>query len=244
MVLVWKEYDVIVKMVENILVMMEYMCFIIFVGVYCNDVEIIIEVECMVCCYLGCVVCVVVMYDGLMCKVDCLNIIIQIIIWYEVGYGICFVGVIMYDCEDVIYLLELKYFNYFICDQDFVQLLVLLFECKWYEWVVGMYMDDFFEMYQKDLVVCQVLIGMVFGVGVVLCYSCCVIEVVMKVCGDFLFNISMFIEDYDFSFWLCELGMCEVFVYFLICENVELIEDVQGKIRICWCFGWCKGVCL
>ncbi|MEW6319114.1 MAG: glycosyl transferase family protein, partial [Pseudomonadota bacterium] len=221
MVPAWKEYDVIAKMVENTLATMEYTRFIIFAGAYRNDAETTTEVERMVRRYPGRVVRAAVTHDGPTCKADCLNTIIQTIIRHEAGHGIRFAGVIMHDCEDVIHPLELKYFNYFILDQDLVQLPVLSLERKWYEWVAGTYMDDFSETHQKDLVARQALTGTVPGAGVALCYSRRAIEAVMKVRGDSPFNTSTLTEDYDFSFRLRELGMREAFVHFPICENAE-----------------------
>lgn len=241
MVPAWKEYDVIAKMVENTLATMEYTRFIIFAGAYRNDAETTTEVERMVRRYPGRVVRAAVTHDGPTCKADCLNTIIQTIIRHEAGHGIRFAGVIMHDCEDVIHPLELKYFNYFILDQDLVQLPVLSLERKWYEWVAGTYMDDFSETHQKDLVARQALTGTVPGAGVALCYSRRAIEAVMKVRGDSPFNTSTLTEDYDFSFRLRELGMREAFVHFPICENAEPTEDAEGKTRTRWRFGRRKG---
>lgn len=241
MVPAWKEYDVIAKMVENTLATMEYTRFIIFAGAYRNDAETTTEVERMVRRYPGRVVRAAVTHDGPTCKADCLNTIIQTIIRHEAGHGIRFAGVIMHDCEDVIHPLELKYFNYFILDQDLVQLPVLSLERKWYEWVAGTYMDDFSETHQKDLVARQALTGTVPGAGVALCYSRRAIEAVMKVRGDSPFNTSTLTEDYDFSFRLRELGMREAFVHFPICENAEPTEDAEGKTRTRWRFGRRQG---
>ena len=231
MVPAWKEYDVIAKMVENTLATMEYTHFIIFAGAYRNDAETTTEVDRMVRRYSGRVVRAAVTHDGPTCKADCLNTIIQTIIRYEAGHGIRFAGVIMHDCEDVIHPLELKYFNYFISDQDLVQLPVLSLERKWYEWVAGTYMDDFSETHQKDLVARQALTGTVPGAGVALCYSRRAIEAVMKVRGDSPFNTSTLTEDYDFSFRLRELGMREAFVHFPICEDTAPTSDAEDGMR-------------
>lgn len=206
MVPAWKEYDVIAKMVENTLATMEYTRYIIFAGAYRNDAETTTEVDRMVRRYPGRVVRATVAHDGPTCKADCLNTIVQTIVRYEAGHGIRFAGVIMHDCEDVIHPLELKYFNYFIGDQDLVQLPVLSLERKWYEWVAGTYMDDFSETHQKDLVAREALTGTVPGAGVALCYSRRAIEAVMKVRGDAPFNTGTLTEDYDFSFRLHEPG--------------------------------------
>ncbi|AXV78967.1 MULTISPECIES: glycosyl transferase family protein [Ralstonia solanacearum species complex] len=242
MVPAWKEYDVIAKMVENTLATMEYTRYIIFAGAYRNDAETTTEVDRMVRRYPGRVVRAAVTHDGPTCKADCLNTIIQTIVRYEAGHGIRFAGVIMHDCEDVIHPLELKYFNYFIGDQDLVQLPVLSLERKWYEWVAGTYMDDFSETHQKDLVAREALTGTVPGAGVALCYSRRAIEAVMKVRGDTPFNTGTLTEDYDFSFRLRELGMREAFVRFPICETTEPATDASGKLRTRWRLGRRRGV--
>ena len=209
----------------------EYTHFIIFAGAYRNDAETTTEVERMVRRYPGRVVRAAVPHDGPTCKADCLNTIIHTIVRYEAGHGIRFAGVIMHDCEDVIHPLELKYFNYFISDQDLVQLPVLSLERKWYEWVAGTYMDDFSETHQKDLVARQALTGTVPGAGVALCYSRRAIEAVMKVRGDCPFNTSTLTEDYDFSFRLRELGMREAFVHFPICEDAGTVSEADDGMR-------------
>ncbi|MGA4046934.1 glycosyl transferase family protein [Ralstonia pseudosolanacearum] len=242
MVPAWKEYDVIAKMVENTLATMEYTRYIIFTGAYRNDAETTTEVDRMVRRHPGRVVRATVAHDGPTCKADCLNTIVQTIVRYEAGHGIRFAGVIMHDCEDVIHPLELKYFNYFIGDQDLVQLPVLSLERKWYEWVAGTYMDDFSETHQKDLVAREALTGTVPGAGVALCYSRRAIEAVMKVRGDAPFNTGTLTEDYDFSFRLHELGMREAFVRFPICESAAPAADASGKPRTRWRVGHRHGV--
>lgn len=196
MVLVWVEYDVIVQMVENMIDVFDYCEYIVFVGIYFNDVEIIVEVECMCCCYKW-LCCVEVLYLGLISKVDCLNWLILLIFDYEKCYGIEFVGVILYDSEDVLYLMELCFFNYLLLCKDMIQLLVILLDCEWYELIVGVYMDEFVEWYVKDLVVCESVFGMVFLVGVGMCFLCKVLLVLSEVINNQLFNIDSLIEDYD-----------------------------------------------
>ncbi len=221
MVPAWKEYDVIVKMIENTLATMEYTHYIIFAGTYHNDAETTTEVERMVRRHPGRVVRATVLNDGPTCKADCLNWIIAAIRRYEATHHIQFAGVIMHDCEDVIHPIELKYFNFAIVDHDLVQLPVLSLPRKWNEFVAGTYMDDFSETHQKDIPSRELLTGIVPGAGVASCYSRRAIEAVSIERGGNPFNTSTLTEDYDFSFRLRELGMLEMFARFPIAEVVH-----------------------
>lgn len=110
MVPAWAEYDVIAQMVENMIDVLDYREYIVFVGTYPNDAETIAEVERMRRRYKR-LRRVEVPHPGPTSKADCLNWLILSIFDYEKRHGIEFAGVILHDSEDVLHPMELRFFN-------------------------------------------------------------------------------------------------------------------------------------
>jgi adsorption protein B len=78
MVPAWLEYDVIAQMIENMVSVLDYRSYVVFVGTYINDKETIHEVERMRRRYRQ-LKRVEVPHAGPTCKADCLNWLIQAI---------------------------------------------------------------------------------------------------------------------------------------------------------------------
>ena len=133
MVPAWKESDVIASMVENLVQVMDYQQYVVFIGTYCNDRETIDEVERMARRYPQ-LQRVEVPHAGPTCKADCLNWVIQAIFLYEQTHSQSFAGVVLHDSEDVLHPLELKFFNYLLPRKDMIQLPVASLEREWYEY--------------------------------------------------------------------------------------------------------------
>nr|BFE97275.1 hypothetical protein GCM10020185_78110 [Pseudomonas brassicacearum subsp. brassicacearum] len=81
-----------------------------------------------------------------------------------------FAGVVLHDSEDVLHPLELRLFNYLLPRKDMIQLPVVSLERNWYEWVAGVYMDEFAEWHGKDLVVRESMTDTVPSAGVGTCF--------------------------------------------------------------------------
>ncbi len=160
MVPAWHEQDVIAAMIENLVHVVDYRAYTIFVGTYQNDAATIREVERMRHRYKH-LHRAEVPHDGPTCKADCLNWLVQAILHYEYEAGTEFAGVVMHDSEDVLHPIELKFFNYLLPRKDMIQLPVASLERNWYELVAGTYMDEFAEWHAKDLVVRESLAGAV-----------------------------------------------------------------------------------
>ncbi|PPK44617.1 adsorption protein B [Trinickia symbiotica] len=213
MVPAWLEYDVIAAMIEDMVRVLDYRNYIVFVGTYRNDARTIAEVERMRRRYRQ-LRRVEVPHDGPTCKADCLNWVIQAIFKYEREAGIEFAGVVLHDSEDVLHPIELKFFNYLLPRKDMIQLPVASLERHWYELVAGTYMDEFAEWHAKDLVVRESLAGAVPSAGVGTCFSRRALLALAAATQNQPFNTESLTEDYDIGARLRKLGMQSIFARF------------------------------
>lgn len=213
MVPAWLEYDVIAPMIENMVKVLDYRNYVIFVGTYVNDMRTISEVERMRRRYKQ-LRRVEVPHPGPTCKADCLNWIIQAIFLHEKKCGDQFAGVILHDSEDVLHPLELKFFNYLLPRKDMIQLPVMSLERKWSELVAGTYMDEFAESHAKDIVVRESLSGMVPSAGVGTCFSRRALQALVNENSNQPFNTDSLTEDYDIGARLASMGMQSIFARF------------------------------
>lgn len=213
MVPAWLEYDVIAQMIENMVSVLDYRTYVVFVGTYVNDNATIAEVERMRRRYRQ-LKRVEVPHQGPTCKADCLNWIIQAIFLHEQEHSIEFAGVILHDSEDVLHPLELRFFNYLLPRKDMIQLPVTSLEREWYELVAGTYMDEFAEWHAKDLVVRESVSGMVPSAGVGTCFSRRAIKALADQTQNQPFNTESLTEDYDVGARLAAIGMNSIFARF------------------------------
>lgn len=213
MVPAWLEYDVIAAMLEDLVRVMDYRHYVVFVGTYQNDARTIEEVERMRRRYRQ-LRRVEVPHDGPTCKADCLNWVIQAIFKYEREADIEFAGVVLHDSEDVLHPLELKFFNYLLPRKDMIQLPVASLERHWFELVAGTYMDEFAEWHAKDLVVRESLAGAVPSAGVGTCFSRRALLALIAQTDNQPFNTESLTEDYDVGARLAKLGMQSIFARF------------------------------
>ncbi|KAA0083869.1 glycosyl transferase family protein [Paraburkholderia sp. T12-10] len=213
MVPAWLEYDVIAAMLEDMVRVLDYRRYIVFVGTYRNDARTIAEVERMRRRYRQ-LRRVEVPHDGPTCKADCLNWVVQAIFKHEQETGVEFAGVVLHDSEDVLHPLELKFFNYLLPRKDMIQLPVVSLERHWFELVAGTYMDEFAEWHAKDLVVRESLAGAVPSAGVGTCFSRRALLALREQTNNQPFNTESLTEDYDVGARLAKLGMQSIFARF------------------------------
>jgi adsorption protein B len=213
MVPAWQEDGVIGAMVADLVRVLDYQNYAVFVGTYRNDAATIAEVERMRRRYKQ-LHRVEVPHDGPTCKADCLNWIIQAIFRDEEASGVEYAGVIMHDSEDVLHPLELRFFNYLLPRKDMIQLPVASLERNWYELVAGTYMDEFAEWHAKDLVVRESLSGAVPSAGVGTCFSRRAILGLCEATQNQPFNTETLTEDYDVGERLGRMGMQSIFARF------------------------------
>ena len=227
MVPAWMEFDVIAQMVENMIDVLDYQDYVVFVGTYPNDAATIAEVERMQRRYRR-LQRVEVPHAGPTSKADCLNWLILSIFEYERKHGIEFAGVVLHDSEDVLHPVELKFFNYLLPRKDMIQLPVTSLDREWYELVAGVYMDEFAEWHAKDLVVRESVSGMVPSAGVGTCFSRRALLALSEQTDNQPFNTDSLTEDYDVGARLAAMGMQSIFARF----------PVQFRVRRPSWFGW------
>ncbi|MDR5782866.1 glycosyl transferase family protein [Caballeronia sp. LZ065] len=213
MVPAWHEQDVIAAMIEDLVRVLDYRAYTVFVGTYQNDAATIAEVERMRHRYKH-LHRVEVPHDGPTCKADCLNWLVQAIMHYEFEAGIEFAGIVMHDSEDVLHPVELKFFNYLLPRKDMIQLPVASLERHWFELVAGTYMDEFAEWHGKDLVVRESLAGAVPSAGVGTCFSRRAMRALVEQTEQQPFNTESLTEDYDIGARILKLGMQSIFPLF------------------------------
>ena len=220
MIPAWQEHDVIAAMVQNMVEVLDYQNYIVFVGTYVNDPATIEEVERMRKRYRQ-VRRVEVPHPGPTSKADCLNFVVEDIFNYERESGIEFAGVVLHDSEDVLHPMELKFFNYLLPRKDMIQLPVASLEREWYELVAGTYMDEFAESHAKEMVVRESVSGMVPSAGVGTCFSRKALTNLIGATHNKPFNIESLTEDYDVGMRLARLGMESIFGVFPVTFRVR-----------------------
>ena len=228
MIPAWLEYDVIAAMIENMVEVLEYQQYVVFVGTYMNDPETIAEVERMRRRYKQ-LRRVEVPHAGPTCKADCLNALVADIAVYERENAMEFAGIVLHDSEDVLHPLELKFFNYLLPRIDMIQLPVASLEREWYELVAGTYMDEFAESHAKDMVVRESVAGVVPSAGVGTCFSRRALRALCENTSNLPFNTDSLTEDYDVGNRLAQLGMQAIFGVFPVTFRVHRKSWVGSK---------------
>ena len=228
MVPAWLEYDVIAQMIENMVAVLDYRHYVVFIGTYVNDTATIDEVERMRVRYSQ-LRRVEVPHPGPTCKADCLNWIVQDIFNYENENNIEFAGIVLHDSEDVLHPLELKFFNYLLPRKDMIQLPVASLEREWYELVAGTYMDEFAESHAKDMTVRESVAHIVPSAGVGTCFSRRAMLALRQNSHGQPFNTDSLTEDYDVGMRLSRMGMHAIFTRFSVQFHVHRRDSWFGS---------------
>lgn len=230
MVPAWQESDVIAAMVQNMVEVLEYRNYRVFVGTYPNDQPTIDEVERMVRRYPQ-LQRVEVPHPGPTSKADCLNSVVAAIFDHERETGGEFAGVVLHDSEDVLHPLELKFFNYLLPRKDMIQLPVASLERDWYELVAGTYMDEFAESHAKEMVVRESVSGMVPSAGVGTCFSRKALQALVGSTRNKPFNVDSLTEDYDVGMRLAQMNMQSIFGVFPVTFHISRTSWGSRKRR-------------
>ncbi len=240
MIPAWHESDVIAAMIENMVSVLDYRNYMIFVGTYPNDPDTGGEVERMLRRYKQ-LVHVVLPNPGPTNKADCLNTVIAAIFDYEAKNDTEFAGFILHDSEDVLHPLELRFFNYLLPRKDLIQLPVVSLERHWSELVAGVYMDEFAEWHAKDLVVRESVMGSVPSAGVGTCFSRRAFQFLKVEGSGEVFNTSSLTEDYDISARIGEAGMPSIIARYPVDFRVRRktlfgfgpVKDIPLEMPLC-----------
>ncbi|NML45227.1 glycosyl transferase family protein [Ramlibacter sp. G-1-2-2] len=228
MIPAWQESDVIASMVQNMVEVLEYRNYRVFIGTYPNDQATIDEAEKMARRFPQ-VQRVQVPHPGPTCKADCLNAVVAAIFDHEREHDMEFAGVILHDSEDVLHPLELRFFNYLLPRKDMIQLPVASLEREWYELVAGTYMDEFAESHAKEMVVRESVSGMVPSAGVGTCFSRKALMGLVGATRNKPFNIDSLTEDYDVGMRLAQMGMTSIFGVFPVTFHVSRTSWTSRK---------------
>lgn len=227
MVPTWNEAGVIRRMVTLAISITEYHNYHVFIGTYPNDKETQAEVDELVHHHQN-VHKVVTHNPGPTNKSDCLNNIVEQIFTFEKTHNIQFEAYVFHDAEDVTHPLELKLFNYLIDKNDLIQIPVVPFERKWYEFSGGHYEDEFAEIHGKDLLVRENMLGFVPSAGVGTAINRKALNKLIELHKGQPFDLETLTEDYNMGFELFNEKMKLIFVRVPV-ESEELTTNILGK---------------
>lgn len=223
----WQEAGVIGRMVKLAVSTTEYHNYHAFIGTYPNDKETQAEVDELVRNHPN-IHKVVTHNPGPTNKSDCLNNIVEQIFEFEKTHNMEFSAFIFHDAEDVTHPLELKLFNYLIDGNDLIQLPVVPFERKWYEFTGAHYEDEFAEIHGKDLIVRESMLGFVPSAGVGTAINRKALNKLIELHKGKPFDTETLTEDYNMGFELFHEKMKLIFVRIPV-ESEELTTNMFGK---------------
>jgi adsorption protein B len=128
-----------------------------------------------------------------------MNTIVEGIQRHEAETGERYDLLVMHDPEDLIHPLEFKLTNWFFArhEVDFVQLPVLSTAPPVYDFVAGTYIDEFAEMYAKNMHVRQRLTPFVPSAGVATTMRRSALDELIDETGGLPFAVNSLTEDYD-----------------------------------------------
>lgn len=207
----WKEADVIEKMLDHNLASIRYRNYQVLAGVYANDDETRSAVESAAARHPQ-VQAAVVPHDGPTSKADCLNWIYQRLIEQEMNGAPVAEAVLIHDAEDLIHPDSLALINHLTEEAGMVQMPVLALATPLDELTHGVYCDDFAESQTRDLKTRAALGAFLPGCGVGTAFRREVLEKLAEAESNRLFDPHALTEDYDNGLRLHELGCRQIFV--------------------------------
>jgi adsorption protein B len=194
----WREAEVIGKMLTYNAGRIDYGDYDFWVGTYPNDPETQTEVD-RVRAYIKHAYRVTTNHDGPTSKADCLNAVLSDIMRHETRTKRRYDFVLMHDPEDIIHPLEMRTLNWHFrnTDADFIQLPVFSTAPKAYDLIAGTYIDEFAEMYAKNMHVRQLLSPFVPSAGVATGIRRSALDELVDTSGGLPFATNSLTEDYD-----------------------------------------------
>jgi adsorption protein B len=207
----WREHDVIARMLEHNTSVIRYENYEIFCGVYANDQRTRIAVEA-VAARNPRVHLAVCPRPGPTSKADCLNCLYQAIQDWEEDTGTRFEIVVTHDAEDLIHPESLSTIDHYSQQYDMVQIPVLPLPTPVRNLVHGLYCDEFAEYQTKDIPVRQRLGGFVPSNGVGTGFTREVLDRIAQTRGGMVFEPECLTEDYENGWAVHALGRPQLFV--------------------------------
>lgn len=207
----WKEADVIERMLDHNLASIRYSNYEILAGVYANDDETRRAVERAAARHPQ-VHAALVPHDGPTSKADCLNWIYQRLQERELKGRPAAEIVLIHDAEDLIHPDSLSLVNRLTDRAGMVQVPVLALATPVQDLTHGVYCDDFAESQTKDLGTRAALGAFLPGCGVGTAFRRGELEKLAEAESNRLFDPAALTEDYDNGLRLHELGCRQMFV--------------------------------
>ena len=217
----WKEEEVIGKMLEHNLASIRYGSYHIFAGCYPNDPGTQDAIRA-VCRRFPNVHIAVCPHDGPTSKADCLNWIYQHLRLEEERSGERFEVVITHDAEDMIHPEELRWINYYAARFDFIQTPVLPLATPLPAFTHGIYCDEFAEYHTRDMTIRPLYGGFVPSSGVGTGYRRGALEKLAHASNNRIFEPEALTEDYVNGLRLFRLGCSQTFI--------PIFRDKNGPI--------------
>jgi adsorption protein B len=206
----WREHEVIRKMLEHNLAVIRYANYDFFVGVYPNDWHTIRAVQDVARAdpRVHVAVCP---HWGPTSKADCLNRAYHAMAEHEGREGVRYEIVVTHDAEDLIHPESLRLINWFSREYEMIQIPVLPLPTSWREWTHGLYCDEFSEYQLKDIPVRQRLGGFVPSNGVGTSFAREALERLRREYGH-AFDPESLTEDYENGFRMHAAGYRQIFL--------------------------------
>lgn len=211
MIPAWDESNIIQRMLLNTAGALDYKNFHIFVGAYPNDEATAHEAQKAREVFPNIDI-IVTPADGPTNKADCLNWIYQGIRIFEKKHDIQFDAFVMHDAEDIVHPLWLKFINHLMPRVEFIQLPVFPLEGPWYQFVAGVYRDEFAENHTKDMRAREALSESLPSAGVGTALSRRTIEWLANERNNQIFDIKSLTEDYLLGILLNKMPGKKIFL--------------------------------
>ncbi len=207
----WKEADVIERMLDHNVSSIRYRNYEILAGVYANDEETRKAVERAAARHPQ-VRAALVPHDGPTSKADCLNWIYQRLIERELDGAPVAEVVLIHDAEDLIHPDSLALISRMTDEAGMIQVPVLALATPLRELTHGVYCDDFAESQTRDLATRSALGAFLPGCGVGTAFRREELEKLAEAESNRLFDPAALTEDYDNGLRLHGLGCRQIFV--------------------------------
>jgi bacteriophage N4 adsorption protein B len=212
----WQEAGVIQEMLRYFVENVDYKNYIIFVGLYSNDLETHSAADQVRVEYPGKIRVVLLSQHGPTTKDDCLNCIMRSIFDYETQINQKFSIYVVEDAEDAVPRFGLRVFNHLIPSKDLVQLPVYPAPTRLRDLTAGTYLDEFAQMHLKELRVREWLTGTIPSSGVGVAMSRRAVEVALTINHGKVFPENTLTADYELPLQLVKKGIRTIFFDALI----------------------------
>lgn len=205
----WREADVIGRMLDHNLAANRYRNFEIFAGAYPNDPETIGALRDLERRHARLHVCVLP-HGGPTSKSDNLNCIYQFLMLYERTHQLRFEVLVTHDAEDLIHPDALSWINAYCDRYDMVQVPVLALPTPPWELTHGAYCDEFAEYQTRDMLVRTRMDAFLPSTGVGTGYCREALEKLAAGEEGRIFEPSALTEDYVNGLRLHRLGASQI----------------------------------